>query len=159
MNLQGTLCARYNSDWQRIFAVTINKLWQARNKFIFENEYPTADEVYYSVWRMVQDINVALGPTKKSMEHPLSPLSISICRHPPEEGWVKINTDGAYTHSSSTAACECVVRDHCGRFLLGFSANLRSSLVIMAELHGIFHGLTIGISPALGELLWNQIPS
>ncbi|XP_057435371.1 uncharacterized protein LOC130728056 [Lotus japonicus] len=54
----------------------------------------------------------------------------------PDEGWLKVNVDGAVCHALG-ASCDGVVRDHEGRWVKGFSRNLgylESSNVFLIEL-------------------------
>ncbi|KAJ1417011.1 Ribonuclease H-like superfamily [Sesbania bispinosa] len=59
---------------------------------------------------------------------------------PPPLGWCKLNTDGSVQNNGCHAGCGGVLRDHHGRWLVGFSHNIGSSLVLMAELRGIILG-------------------
>ncbi|KAF7836240.1 cytosolic sulfotransferase 15-like [Senna tora] len=62
----------------------------------------------------------------------------------PEEEWLKVNVDGACkSGTTERASCGGVIRDHEGRFLLGFTKNLGYCDVISAELWGIKMGLEV----------------
>ncbi|KAK4267416.1 hypothetical protein QN277_024200 [Acacia crassicarpa] len=47
---------------------------------------------------------MAVGGQGKTVEH-------ETCWKPPLEGWVKINTDGAFSHFGAGIACGGVIRD------------------------------------------------
>lgn len=53
---------------------------------------------------------------------------------------MKANVDGSMIEGSR-AGCSGVIRDNGGRWLQGFSCNLGSCFVVMAELWGIFYAL------------------
>lgn len=61
----------------------------------------------------------------------------------PPQGYVKINSDGAFNHRSGRAAAGGLIRDEEGRILEVYQSYLGPSSVIQAELHGIWHGLKI----------------
>ncbi|KAJ1441395.1 Ribonuclease H-like superfamily [Sesbania bispinosa] len=61
----------------------------------------------------------------------------------PDVGWIKFNVDGSMKFGSSHAGCRGVMRDYNGIWLGGFSFNIGSSSVLMAELRGIIFTLNI----------------
>jgi ribonuclease HI len=65
---------------------------------------------------------------------------IMVCWKPPMEGWVKLNTDGAYKDESA-AGCGGVIRDSHGGWLGGFAKYLGICSAYVAELWGVLEGL------------------
>ena len=61
---------------------------------------------------------------------------------PPPGDWIKINLDGS-VFNNNNAACGGLIRDHQGRFLFGFSANLGLCTITFAELWGMYFGMKI----------------
>ncbi|KAJ1412156.1 Ribonuclease H domain [Sesbania bispinosa] len=61
----------------------------------------------------------------------------------PDVGWIKINVDGSVKSTSNHVGCGGVLRDHNGIWLGGFSFNIGSSSVLMAERRGIILALHI----------------
>ncbi|KAL0345577.1 UNVERIFIED_CONTAM: putative ribonuclease H protein [Sesamum radiatum] len=61
----------------------------------------------------------------------------------PEEGWVKLNTDGASRGNSSVAGVSGIIRNHFGEVLLAFQELLRIASNIQAELSALHRGLLI----------------
>lgn len=60
--------------------------------------------------------------------------------HPPTD-WFKLNMDGAVKKRPRLAGYGGVLRDHCGRWVAGFGANLGIVSVTEAELWGLYYGL------------------
>jgi ribonuclease HI len=56
------------------------------------------------------------------------------------EGWVKLNTDGAYKDGSA-AGCGGVIRDSHGGWIGGFAKYLGICSAYVAELWGVLEGL------------------
>ncbi|CAL0331208.1 unnamed protein product [Lupinus luteus] len=50
--------------------------------------------------------------------------SASVRWFPSHDGWVKLNSDGAFSSSSVKAACGGVIRDRFGAFLFGYARGL-----------------------------------
>lgn len=70
----------------------------------------------------------------------------------PEEGWCKLNCDGAVTNYGSKAGCGGVVRDANGCFLYGFAAGLGSCSITEAELWAICRGLQLAQDRGLHQI-------
>lgn len=56
-------------------------------------------------------------------------VCLYIARKPPREHWCKLNTDGSFKATSSSATCGGVLRDSPGVWLCGFVANLGNGLM------------------------------
>ena len=76
---------------------------------------------------------VTLAPTRESWR-------------PPEEGWVKVNVDGAYSRSANRSACGGLLRDSAGKFLKGFIHPLENGDDLTAEIWACLLGLKIAWS-------------
>lgn len=61
----------------------------------------------------------------------------------PEEGWLKLNTDGASRGNPGTATAGGVMRDEEGRWCAGFAVNIGICSAPLAELWGVYYGLYI----------------
>ena len=62
---------------------------------------------------------------------------------PPPEGWVKINTDWAFSHFGVGVACGGVIRDARGNFLRGFMFKGMEGDSLSTELWGCLHDLKL----------------
>lgn len=61
---------------------------------------------------------------------------------PPDEGALKLNTDGSRLHSGHASAGG-LLRDYLGHWLLGFTVNIGTTTSFEAELWGLLHGLRL----------------
>jgi len=64
---------------------------------------------------------------------------------PPDFGWIRINTDGAFK-GGLNAGCGGVFRGDNGEWICGFSKGLGSCGVYVVELWGVFEGLKLACS-------------
>ncbi|CAI0393266.1 unnamed protein product [Linum tenue] len=70
---------------------------------------------------------------------------------PPPQHWVAVNTDGSVKQPHSQAASGGIIRDHLGRCLGGFYANLGACTITRAELKGALQGLQLAWRLASGR--------
>jgi ribonuclease HI len=95
--------------------MTIYQAWLARNEAIDNDkiEDPTliAKRALHLLeeWHSVHGLKQAKTPTPKERWLP------------PEQGWTKVNADGAFVKFAGNGGGGVVVRDHDGRFLAGSS--------------------------------------
>lgn len=64
----------------------------------------------------------------------------------PNSDWYKLNMDGAVKTHSERAGCGGVLRDCCGKWIVGFGDNLGIASVNEAKLWGLYNGL---------QMAWN----
>ncbi|KAK4278488.1 hypothetical protein QN277_016327 [Acacia crassicarpa] len=72
---------------------------------------------------------------------------------PPDEGWVKINVDGAVSRYESRAGCGGVIRDRSGEWVAGFTHFLGSCSVFQAEEWAILKGLSLAWDLGLRRII------
>ncbi|KAK2663796.1 hypothetical protein Ddye_002370 [Dipteronia dyeriana] len=77
---------------------------------------------------------------------------------PPCVGCVKLNIDSGCNVDSSAIYVRCVIRDHLRNWVRGFALNKGVSIVLEAELWGLFEGLTMAWNGGFMILLWNHTP-
>ncbi|XP_042003904.1 uncharacterized protein LOC121752880 [Salvia splendens] len=84
------------------------------------------------------------------------PLAMQIKWHPPEQPWIKINTDGAVS-TTGKAGGGGVIRDHDGKLFAAFATPLGTQSALEAELLAISHGL--GLAKELNRPMWIESDS
>ena len=65
----------------------------------------------------------------------------------PQEGYVKLNCDGAYKDTLSIAGCGGLLRNSDGRWLQGYSRKIGACDALSAEMWGMYLGM---------KLAWRQ---
>ncbi|XP_042035111.1 uncharacterized protein LOC121781439 [Salvia splendens] len=71
------------------------------------------------------------------------PLAMVIKWNPPDDPWIKLNTDGAYNEATDKAGGGGIVRDHEGNMLAAFAYPLEAHSALEAELLAIHFGLLL----------------
>ncbi|KAH1080268.1 hypothetical protein J1N35_020029 [Gossypium stocksii] len=61
----------------------------------------------------------------------------------PERGWLKLNTNGVVSIPNGSASIGGVFRDHCARWISGFTIQTGEKSVFKIETKTIFEGLKI----------------
>ncbi|KAF7807476.1 hypothetical protein G2W53_039637 [Senna tora] len=142
-NLSGNM-GRNTDCWPVLFAITCWTMWKMRNEEVFQDTgQSSVDPVFY----ILHLTNIS----KKAYMQKQQQLStrtrvervVKWCK--PEEGWVKVNSDGASKSNRHGAACSVVIRNDAGGFLAGFMRNLGDCEAVCAELWGLKCGLEVGL--------------
>lgn len=115
---------------KEIIASILWHIWKARNHFTFCQQWTAPDPL----------VDVALAKEtlyRHSLQQsaiPESPLlNPNRLWTPPDQGSYKANIDGAFTPNSNTGAIACVLRDHAGILIDGFSSTVRVSSPLIVE--------------------------
>ncbi|KAK4285196.1 hypothetical protein QN277_001926 [Acacia crassicarpa] len=132
-----------SEEWRQQFILICWWLWRPRNSFVFEGKKISNDTIQLSVDATrgsIQDAHdrffTAVGRQGKAVEHETR-------WKPPPEGWVKINTDGAFSYFEVGVACGGVIRDAHGNFLRGFMFKGMEGDSLSAKLWGCLHSLKL----------------
>ncbi|KAL4280844.1 hypothetical protein GQ457_03G019340 [Hibiscus cannabinus] len=125
-------------DWDMLFPAVLWNLWKQRNDRVFNGVTEEwGSVVARSKW--FADSSTAAAATLR-IQH-AAVASNSWC--PPEDGWVKLNTDGTRSSIDGRAACGGVLRDHTGTWIRGFTRFVGRCSVVEAELWGIGTGMAL----------------
>lgn len=130
-------------DWALVFGVALDTFWLMRNKLVFEAIRTTAGALCNMILAKVRNYREALSTASVTRVVQPEVNSPVIRWFVPMEGWVKLNSDGAFSSQTRMAACGGVVRDHFGAFVLAYAKKLGSCTVLQAELWGILHGVRL----------------
>ncbi|XP_042008835.1 uncharacterized protein LOC121757323 [Salvia splendens] len=82
-------------------------------------------------------------PTQAETRRP-RPLAMAVKWHPPDQPWIKVNTDGAYADATKKGGG--------GYILAAFSAPLEAQSALEAELLAIIHGTNL--AKEFGRPIW-----
>ncbi|CAJ2648154.1 unnamed protein product [Trifolium pratense] len=114
-------------------------MWMWRNKTIFEEDFQRPTNTTYTILKMAEDID-------NYTHHPLNSRqcdTIFIGWKKPQEGWVKLNCDGAYKDSLGLAGCGGLFRNSDGRWLKGYSHKIGTCDALCAEMWGMYLGMQL----------------
>lgn len=76
-----------------------------------------------------------------SVHPPNAPKIIEVIWNPPIFNWIKCNTDGSTTNTSS--ACGGIFRDNQAKFLLCFAEKTKNGSAFYAELSGVLKAIEL----------------
>ncbi|CAN1786317.1 Putative ribonuclease H protein At1g65750 [Linum perenne] len=71
---------------------------------------------------------------------------------PADDGWCTLNSDGSLYTRPNRAAVGGLIRDHEGRLISSFAANLGACSIIRAELRGIVEGMRLAWDKGVQKL-------
>ncbi|XP_042035116.1 uncharacterized protein LOC121781444 [Salvia splendens] len=100
-------------------------------------------------WRGVR-LGVTI-PSRAECLRPL-PLAMMIKWEPPDQPWIKLNTDGSYFERSGKAGGGGIIQNHSGTLILAYALTLEAQSPLEAELLAIQHGLKM--AEALAKPIW-----
>ncbi|GAU41583.1 hypothetical protein TSUD_271920 [Trifolium subterraneum] len=125
--------------WKPMRAVACWHIWTWRNKTIFEDDFQRPSNPTYTILKMVDEI-------ENCNRHPMNIRhgdTIFIGWKKPQEGWVKLNCDGAYKDTLELAGCGGLLRDSNGRWLTGYSRKIGTCDSLSAEMWGMYLGMQL----------------
>nr|AID60103.1 hypothetical protein [Brassica napus] len=140
-----------NGDqWPSLFALTVWWCWKWRCGYVFGEIGKCRDRV-----RFVKDKAQEVIKANKKVREP-SAIGVHVERQiawfVPENGWVKLNTDGASRGNPGLATAGGALRDEEGKWIGGFSLNIGICSAPLAELWGVYYGLCIAWDKGIRKL-------
>ena len=132
-------------------------LWAERNRCRHQETQFKAYNVIWQVQMFIRNSmangglkpkhwkDVKLGfccPRQEEARRPI-PRAMVVKWNPPDQPWLKLNTDGAYSETSGRAGGGGILRNHCGNLIAAFTTPLDAQSALEAELLAIHHGLTL----------------
>lgn len=72
-----------------------------------------------------------------------SGVAREVCWKRPDTGWIALNVDGSALTNPGAAGFGGIIRNHEGRFMLGFSGSVGWSNILYAELMGLLKGMLL----------------
>ncbi|XP_061338024.1 uncharacterized protein LOC133284905 [Gastrolobium bilobum] len=102
-----------HGSWLSIFIVTCRKIWSRRNMLNHGEVVPPIGSKVDIILKFISDLDTAITNQKN---YNLAPLvsNVTVSWTFPEEGFVKVNTDGASRGNPGMAACGGVIRSSQG---------------------------------------------
>ncbi|GLT82219.1 hypothetical protein SLE2022_006230 [Rubroshorea leprosula] len=133
--------------WACLFLSTVWLLWKDRNKLIFNNIHTPLLVLYshivqHAFYTSLAQSNAVCGQLRETRW---------VRWHPPEDGFLKLNTDGSLRQGSASAGG--LIRDSNGNWLHGFLVNIGRATSLVAELWGLREGLKLCLSLGISRLI------
>ena len=116
-----------------LFNLTCWKIWQARNKLIFNSEHVREASLICEVNTLSEFSKEAIVHFNQTPRMFMQKEHRNISWVKPPDSYVKINCDGAQKDSGS-ADTGCVLRDSDGKWLIGSAPNIGRCSNLQAEL-------------------------
>ncbi|PNY00696.1 ribonuclease H [Trifolium pratense] len=127
------------SAWCDFWATACHNLWIWRNKELHDDDFVRPMYAVQYVSNKVEDYMQAKKATEVLRCREV--VSIQIGWIPPTRDRVKLNTDGARKHNN-IAWCGGIIRGSQGEWLGGFAKGVGNCSAFVAELWGVYEGLS-----------------
>ncbi|GLT30109.1 hypothetical protein SLA2020_049290 [Shorea laevis] len=136
-------------NWFCLFLATIWNIWKSRNKLVFDELKIPPQAVSRQSQLLAIEMKLALGASVVSFSK--DPRWVRWI--PPQQPFLKLNTDGSRNHTTGGAAAGGLIRNHCGIWIHGFAVNVGVSSSFLAELWGCREGLKLAHSLGVQHLI------
>ena len=124
--------------WKVVFPFAIWNVWKSRITFIFNGKARSPKLVVDIVHQAKEYIHCVATP--RLGKHRITRY---IRWERPEQGWKKLNTNGACRGLHGLAGCGGLVRSADGQWVAGFSRRIRVTSSFAAKLWGLREGLQL----------------
>jgi ribonuclease HI len=126
--------------WEDFWATACHCLWSWRNKEQHVDDFSRPVHAVVHILQRCRNYYNACVENKS-----LNTIQMGvrwIVWKAPEEGWVKLNTDGA-SKGKGLLGCGGIIRDHQGNWCGGFAKFVGTGSALIAELWGVLEGLKL----------------
>ena len=134
--------------WKVLFPLGVWHLWLHRNQFIFKTG--KVDRLWFkkSIKDCIEFFSVGLN----AKMHKAKSVVVVGWEKPPV-GWAKLNSDGSAFGNPRRADRGGVIRDHNGKWIIGYAWSLGCTNNCMAELWALRDGLLLARDMGLNNLI------
>ncbi|KAG6685421.1 hypothetical protein I3842_12G111300 [Carya illinoinensis] len=101
--------SHFGQDQVEVIAVIAHKIWQRRNRLLFEEKFTHPSELMRLSLQAVKDYQEAAGTAESHLSVPSSCTSSWTA---PPEGFYKVNWDSALCKNTNMVGIGIIVRDH-----------------------------------------------
>ncbi|KAL4372806.1 hypothetical protein HN51_006796 [Arachis hypogaea] len=111
MNLENNLGVSSVHSWIDEFFVTCWAMWKWRNQEVFSPPFNRPTNAVKVIRGTIENYTVAQGKRKAS-RNDIPPNRDRGVWHPPAQGWLKLNTDGAFGETQNDSGSGGLLRTH-----------------------------------------------
>ena len=131
---------QFSPPWKIIFSFVVWNLRKNRNQMVFKRQPHNPKLAKDNMDYATEFFHCAI-----STKHIQPRVTIQVHWDKPEQGWMKLNTDGSSLGNPGLAGGGGVVRDWIGRWIVGFTRKIGITTGLLAELWAIRDGLMLCI--------------
>ncbi|RYQ87650.1 hypothetical protein Ahy_B09g095174 [Arachis hypogaea] len=128
--------AESTQNWSRI-GIILWSIWKARNMQVYNYIEPNPELVINQARKLEQEYSSHTEEVNKKIMEPSTRSKVPVKWRPPPQGWLKLNTDAAFSNVTKTGAAAAVIRDHQGNVLGGTVNNITTRSTLSAEAQAI----------------------
>lgn len=141
LNLNLELGHHSEMRWGAVWITTCSLLWKWRNQGVYDPLFVTPMRPWDTVLRLLRNHDEA----NKVSATITGQFKVwrDIRWHPPDGGWMCLNSDGAVCGVSGKASCGGLIRTADGHWVRGFARYLGYTTTFLAELWGVYEGLML----------------
>ncbi|XP_039170654.1 uncharacterized protein LOC120294564 [Eucalyptus grandis] len=110
------------------------EIWKAQNHFLFHRHRISPDKIVESAFALA---NLQKCSQQQDSTGHSSWLNPNRSWHPPQQGTVKINMDGAFPIANQMGAIASIARDHSGSLIGGFTHSVSTSSALETEIQAL----------------------
>lgn len=126
-----------------LFIYALWSIWMTRNLKVFQNAPVFPSAAARSATNKAAEFSF-LGSNRPPISPPICPVLIEWL--PPDDGWLKLNVDGACDTTTHCIPAGGLIRDHHGNWTGGFHQFLGRGNSLLAECWGALLGLKLAVS-------------
>jgi ribonuclease HI len=150
LNLSTDMGGTKDLAWDAVWATTCYWLWRWRNQRVHDSNYTSQWKPWSFILKFANDYKTT--KYARETEQPCHKVMKDIQWKCPEKGWISLNTDGAAKSDTTMAGCGGILRNDNGIWITGFSKFLGSTTAYMAEVWGLYEGLSLARSLGIERL-------
>jgi len=130
--------------------ITCWYIWKWQNKTIFKENFQRPVNPTSIIQKFTSDIeDCTLNHFQMVLRHT---ETIYIGWKYPQEGWIKLNCDGACKENGDRSGCGGLLRDANGRWIKGFVRKIGACDALHAKMWGIYLGLELAWRDGISQL-------
>ncbi|OMO55834.1 hypothetical protein COLO4_35856 [Corchorus olitorius] len=139
-NIVSDKCSKSEKDSINIMiGYTCWNLWKERCRAVFEHSEPNPNRILEQIRRGVAESMEIL-----KVEKAVNNIQQRGQKwEPPEEGWLKLNCDGAFKDGTEDCGIGAVIRDADAKVIAGLNKSVNTNSSIMAEALAVREGLEL----------------